>query len=88
MRGPKRVKYVLEDVDRHGNVRIYFRRKGVKARINETLWSEGFWHKYHELLRLSANGKLDLSDRLSRPQGTAAVFAFACVIATKALLGV
>ena len=29
-----RLKYLVEDVDRHGNVRIYFRRKGhAKIRL-------------------------------------------------------
>jgi hypothetical protein len=28
-----RLKYVVEDVDRHGNVRLYFRRNGKKIRL-------------------------------------------------------
>jgi hypothetical protein len=32
MKGPE-LRYLLEDVDRHGNVRIYFRRNGRKVRI-------------------------------------------------------
>jgi hypothetical protein len=32
-----KLRYVVEDVDRHGNVRIYFRRDGRKVRIHEHL---------------------------------------------------
>lgn len=28
-----RIRYVAEDTDRHGNVRIYYRRKGRKTRL-------------------------------------------------------
>lgn len=43
--------YVYEDVDRHGNVRIYFWRKGTKkVRLREPLGSPQFIARYHELL--------------------------------------
>jgi len=68
MQGPRKVKYLLEDVDRHGNVRVYFRRRGKWTRINETLWSAEFWGKYHELLRLWKAGELQ---RGAQPGGVA-----------------
>ncbi|SDP39280.1 Site-specific recombinase XerD [Filomicrobium insigne] len=50
-----KLKYVHEDVDRHGNVRIYFRRrKGApKIRIQECPGTEAFSKRYHELLAAS-----------------------------------
>lgn len=42
--------YVYEDVDRHGNVRVYFWRKGCrKVRLREVLGSPEFVARYHEL---------------------------------------
>jgi integrase len=44
-------RFVHRDVDRHGNVRIYFWRKGgPKIRIREEPGSEAFAIRYHELL--------------------------------------
>ncbi len=41
------VKYVSPDEDRHGNVRLYFRRKGqLKIRMPEPLGSPEFWETY------------------------------------------
>ena len=46
-----RYRYVFEDVDRHGNVRIYFwRRPGRKVRMLEAVGSPAFVTRYHELL--------------------------------------
>jgi hypothetical protein len=43
--------YLCSDVDRHGDVRVYFRRAGQrKVRIRETLDSETFRRRYDELL--------------------------------------
>lgn len=45
-----RYKYVVEDVDRHGNVRLYFRRNGqTKVRIHERLGTPEFAARYEEL---------------------------------------
>lgn len=42
-----RVKYVVEDTDRHGNVRLYYRRKGhPKIRLPGPLGSPEFWEAY------------------------------------------
>ncbi len=47
------LKYLIEDVDRHGNVRVYFRRGGTKKRIREPLGSLEFLAAYRNAL----NGK-------------------------------
>jgi integrase len=40
-------RYVVEDVDRHGNARIYFRRKGQpKVRLSETPGTDAFDQEY------------------------------------------
>lgn len=46
-----RLKYVVEDVDRHGNVRTYFRRKGRrKIRLPGLPYSEEFMEAYRSSL--------------------------------------
>lgn len=46
-----RVKHVVEDTDRHGNVRLYLRRKGrAKVRLDGPLGSPQFWKSYHAAL--------------------------------------
>lgn len=46
-----RYRYVFQDVDRHGTVRVYFwRRPGRKMRIREPLGSEAFAARYQELM--------------------------------------
>jgi integrase len=45
-----KLRYIVEDVDRHGNVRIYFRRNGRKIRIPEHPASEAFHRRYAELI--------------------------------------
>ena len=57
-RGGRTRRYVYEDVDRHGNVRIYFwRGKGhLKVRILEKPGTEAFDKRYHELVHQSAAG--------------------------------
>lgn len=52
--------YVVEDRDRHGNVRLYFRRPGQqKVRIRETPGTEAFEKRYRDLL-----AKLDAGEPL------------------------
>ena len=58
MRGPDKIKYLYENVDRHGNVRLYFRRPEIRVRLREKPFSEEFWAKYYELLRLYESGGL------------------------------
>lgn len=46
-----RLKYVVEDVDRHGSVRLYFRRKGAqKIRLRGVPGSEEFMQAYKDAL--------------------------------------
>lgn len=43
-----RVKYVVEDTDRHGNVRLYLRKPGhPKTRLRGPLGTPEFWADYH-----------------------------------------
>jgi site-specific recombinase XerD len=59
-------RYVHKDIDRHGNVRIYFMRRGQrKVRIREALGSVQFLKRYHDILRASENG--ELSPAVSAP---------------------
>jgi len=45
-------RYIVEDVDRHGNVRIYFRRKGQpKIRLRERPGTEAFDAEYQRAFR-------------------------------------
>ena len=53
-----RLKYLYRDVDRHGNERLYFWRKGgPKIRIRETQGSEAFLTVYKELLQAAERGE-------------------------------
>jgi integrase len=47
MRVPYR--YLSSDRDRHGNVRVYYRRSGRKIRIAETLGSDAFRARYDDI---------------------------------------
>lgn len=44
------LKYLKEDVDRHGNVRLYFRRHGKKTRLHETPGTDTFMAEYRAAL--------------------------------------
>ena len=57
--GTRLYRFVVEDVDRHGNVRIYFRRKGQpKIRLTEMPGTAAFDAEYHRAF--SAEVKLPL----------------------------
>jgi hypothetical protein len=46
-----RIRYVVEAVDRHGNVRLYLRRQGLpKIRLPASIGSEAFWSAYRDAL--------------------------------------
>ena len=77
-------KYVYEDVDRWGNVRLYFwRGRGYrKARIVERPGSEEFDHRYHELLRECDTGRLRVTPRDGPAAGT---FRWLCIEHFKSL---
>ena len=52
------LRFVHEDVDRHGNVRIYFRRRGFgKVRMREAFGSAEFVEHYERLKAQSEAGK-------------------------------
>jgi hypothetical protein len=45
-------RFLVEDVDRHGNVRVYFRRKGQrKIRLSETPGTDAFDQEYQRAFR-------------------------------------
>lgn len=47
----RKLRYVYEDTDRHGNVRVYFWRSGTpKARIREAIGTPEFFAVYQKLL--------------------------------------
>src|SRR6266511_3145804 len=51
-----RLKYLVEDVDRHGNVRLYFRRKGQrKTRLAGLPGSDEFMTAYKAALSASGD---------------------------------
>ena len=59
-----RMRYVVEDVDRHGNRRLYFRRKGCrKIRMQAKRGSVEFLEEYRRLLAQSDAGKLKIEPR-------------------------
>jgi integrase len=44
----REIKYVVEDVDRHGNVRVYFRKRGCKKiRLPNKIGTPEFWTAYN-----------------------------------------
>jgi integrase len=50
--GSRDYKYVVKDVDRHGNIRVYFRRKGQpKIRLTELPGTEAFDREYQRAFR-------------------------------------
>jgi len=53
-----RLRHIVRDKDRHGNVRVYFRRRGkVKVRIHERIGSSEFFAAYNRLLEESQTGR-------------------------------
>jgi hypothetical protein len=50
--GIRLYRFLVEDVDRHGNIRIYFRRKGQrKIRLTETPGTDAFGEEYQRAFR-------------------------------------
>jgi hypothetical protein len=50
--GTRVYRFLVEDVDRHGNVRVYFRRKGQrKIRLCETPGTDAFDQEYQRAFR-------------------------------------
>lgn len=52
-----RLKYVVEDTDRHGNVRLYYRRHGRKTRLRGPLGSPEFLTDYRAAQDLPKDSK-------------------------------
>ncbi|MFM9850160.1 MAG: tyrosine-type recombinase/integrase [Hyphomicrobiaceae bacterium] len=72
-----RFPFVVEDVDRHGNVRYYFRRKGFpKVRIRALPGTQEFSEAYHRLSDQSEAGTLPQPDDDTVRPGT---FRWLCV---------
>ncbi|HRN87912.1 MAG TPA: tyrosine-type recombinase/integrase [Hyphomicrobium sp.] len=72
--------YVYEDVDRHGNVRLYFWRKGQrKVRIRETPGTEAFAAHYEQLLHASEAGKLAHATHADRNTPTPGTWRWLCI---------
>ena len=65
-------RYVYEDVDRWGHVRIYFwRGKGHrKVRVHEPIGTEAFDARYHDLVRQADAGDLKPPRRDEPQAGT------------------
>lgn len=68
-----RLKYLVEDVDRHGNVRIYFRRRGhPKIRLLGLPGSAEFQKAYAIALERTRPGCAPLQDGEKKPEGSLA----------------
>jgi len=73
--------FLMEDRDRHGNVRVYVRRGGIKIRIREPKGSPGFARAYAEAVYV-------LNHPVGRhPIGTKARLALALLLFTGARRG-
>jgi integrase len=63
--------YICVDVDRHGNVRVYFRRRGQrKVRIQAPIGTTEFLHAYKTLRNQSEAGELKLPPKDLPHRGT------------------
>lgn len=67
--GTTSLKFLKEDVDRHGNVRVYFRRGGRKTRIRETPGTPEFLERYRQLLA-GTSSPTAISDHSTAPHGS------------------
>jgi integrase len=67
-----KLRYVQEDVDRYGNVRVYFRKRGQpKVRLRGKPGSDEFMSQYNALLKGTFNAGAELkngSSTLERPK--------------------
>ncbi len=62
---PRRLpKYCVEDVDRHGNVRVYLRRNGRKIRIVGTPWTEPFMAAYAAAMQTMQRPEIEAGERV------------------------
>ena len=68
--GTRCYKFILEDTDRHGNARIYFRRRGqVMIRLRERPGTEAFEREYQQALHgeLVPRSKQDTPAPIAQP---------------------
>lgn len=67
-----RIKYVVEDTDRHGNVRVYLRKPGQsKIRLPTPIGSLEFWREYQRVLSGAAPPpKVDLVEERKKQSGS------------------
>src|SRR6266851_2090256 len=69
--GSRHYRFLAEDVDRHGNVRIYFRRKGrPKIRLTETPGTPAFDKEYQRAFRDEQAPALRQATRATVEPGT------------------
>lgn len=72
-----RVKYVVEDTDRHGNVRVYFRKPGKrKFRLPSPIGSPEFWREYQKAA--AGNIPVPLSDLTEERKKQSGSFEWLC----------
>lgn len=51
-----KLRFVVQDIDRHGNVRVYLRKKGLpKVRLRSEPGTEAFWEEYKAALSRPAS---------------------------------
>lgn len=60
--------FISEDVDRHGNVRVYFRRKGRKVRMRDPVGSAAFMARYEALRAATDAGAALPQEKPDGPQ--------------------
>jgi len=64
------LRYICEDRDRHGNLRLYVRRNGRKIRIKERWGTDGFLDAYYAALTAIEQTKAKAERRLPAKSGS------------------
>src|SRR5687767_7288687 len=64
------LRYLCEDRDRHGNIRLYVRRNGRKVRIRERWGTLGFVDAYHAALTATELGQPERDSRAIVKRGS------------------
>ena len=65
------IRYVVEDKDRHGNVRIYYRKPGQgKIRLPGPIGSDDFWEVYYKAVSGELKPNLTKAQERSKRAGT------------------
>lgn len=64
-----KLKFIARDQDRHGNVRVYFRKDGKKIRLRSPLGSPEFYGEYQAALAgMHPGQRPDQKDRAAKPE--------------------